>query len=402
VSEDQKLFGEAGIEQAQGFEPMVLANREPEKEEAPTYDGDKIDGLRDAAEDLTRERQEEAERPIIDRSYYNVADGSPAPENQTLSIEDAADNLTRQRNIEADAVEQQRADLLSQVVDIVRSDGQEQPQQQQVEQQPEQQVEAQPQEQAQAYPDGVDPEVADAIAKSPKLRAVLEQEVQQTEAVRQRYVQAAGEMMKMATASILTAFPELNGLSAADLPGAVKVIGQQNPQRAQEIVQAINNADRIYQASHQVQQQEAQRLQQQQQQQMQNFAQKQDRAFAESIKNEPPETVRAVKESLIEVAEKVYGIPRDQLLHLYETEPLMRSAPFQRMMYDLTKGRVARQSLAEKRVAKPIPQVQRPGVARPIGSDNDEYVASLQRDLNRTGSLKSAAKLLLAQRERKA
>jgi hypothetical protein len=249
---DDQLFGEARANKDAGYEPMVLANREPEKEEASTFDGDKIDGLRDAAVELDAERQ--AERPIIDRSYYDVATGEPAAENQTLTIEQAADNLTRIRNQEAGEVGDAEADLLGKVVDVFRADGQQQQPVEQQQQQPEVEAKPQPQPQPQNVPDGLDPEIVQAIEASPKLRAALEQEVKQTEEVRQRYVQASADMMKMATASILTAYPELNGLSAADLPGAIKVIGQSDPGRAKQIVEAINNADRIFQASHQVQQ----------------------------------------------------------------------------------------------------------------------------------------------------
>ena len=71
-------FGEAGLEQAAGYRPMV--DPTPEPPAVPDYD----DAMA-AAEDLTRKR--EAETSIVKREYIKLDGedaGFPAPENETL------------------------------------------------------------------------------------------------------------------------------------------------------------------------------------------------------------------------------------------------------------------------------------------------------------------------------
>jgi len=52
--------------------------------------------------------------------------------------------------------------------------------------------------------------------------------------------------------------------------------------------------------------------------------------------------------------------------------------------------------------AKPVPPVQRPGTARPVGQANSERIQALTRQLNETGSLKVAQELRALQTQRRA
>jgi len=57
------------------------------------------------------------------------------------------------------------------------------------------------------------------------------------------------------------------------------------------------------------------------------------------------------------------------------------------------------QTAAKNAVAKkPVPQVQRPGVAQAPGAQRDAEIQALTQKLDKTGNLKDAAKLMAARR----
>jgi hypothetical protein len=56
------------------------------------------------------------------------------------------------------------------------------------------------------------------------------------------------------------------------------------------------------------------------------------------------------------------------------------------------------QRAAKDATARPIPPVQRPGVAQPKGAAQDALVQNLAKRLDQTGKLKDAAKLLVERR----
>lgn len=68
------------------------------------------------------------------------------------------------------------------------------------------------------------------------------------------------------------------------------------------------------------------------------------------LAKEAPETVKQLKEAVPKVAQEKYGVTPEQLVHLFTTNPVMRSAPFQLMMLD-----AARYHLAKEAAARPAP-----------------------------------------------
>jgi hypothetical protein len=77
-----------------------------------------------------------------------------------------------------------------------------------------------------------------------------------------------------------------------------------------------------------------------------------------------------------------------------------RDARVQLILYDAMRYRDAQAKLDKAKAAeKPVPQVQRPGVAAPRADAPNAKLQELSRNLDRTGSIRAAAALLHAERQ---
>jgi hypothetical protein len=367
------------------YQPMKTAqdlNPEPKKKEY----GDDFESVQRAAKDLTKAREEgrapQAEAEIPREYRLNSGLGAPVPLNQTITAERAADDLTRLRAEEVASQQPNPADV-AYAIDNFRA---------QVDQlqQPQQPAPEQSQPTVEPPQDGIDPEIAQALS-NPKVRSAIEAELQQTTAERQQYAAAAKDAVTLAMAGVVANFPELGNIPIPHLKSAIDVIAQTNPQRAQAINAALERTEILMKVSR-----EAQAAQQKiQAQKFQQFAQAEDAKFEAAVANENPETVRRVKDAAVEVF-KEYGVSQDQLQDLWQSEPLMRTAPFQKMVFDLIRFKTAAANVPTKVAAKPVVPVQKPGVSRP--SDNSEDVTAAMRRFNANPSPKNAADVLLARR----
>jgi hypothetical protein len=238
--------------------PDAYATEEPKRKE---YHADE-EGLRKAAADLDKARESKPE--TVERTYvtYGGEDaGKPRPANETISLERASDDLTRVRGFETAEVQKSldtatalEADALrsgqttEQIVDAIL-------QQQTTQQTPQQPDQKQIQPQPQSEPQ-IDPEIVDALQKSPKLRAALEQtaaQVQQfqqgAEQARQQYAQATHAATQAAIHSMIAAFPEFHGLTVEQMPAALQVLKANSPQRHAEAVQHLSRVDQLGRAA---------------------------------------------------------------------------------------------------------------------------------------------------------
>jgi hypothetical protein len=251
-----------------------------------------------------------------------------------------------------------------------------QQQQEQQQQQQTQPAEIQPQPVSELPPEVA--ELAAELERSPRLKAALQEEavrIQQAQqgaaAAQQQYLQASQQATAFAVQSMLAAFPEFQGLSFEQLPAALQVLKASNPHRHADAVQHLARVDQLGRALQQAKAQE----QAQTQAVTQQWIQQQDREVDQYLaKNESVETVRAVKDNLLKVVES-YGIPEQEFRQAISQVPLLRSAPFQKMLFQLAKTHVLREQVAEK-VAKPaVPVVQRPGTSQ-RGSYAESEVAA--------------------------
>jgi hypothetical protein len=81
---DDSDFGIRGIEKAQNYEPMAMANPDPPSE--PAFDTDTA---------LAKHLQRPAPPEPIERTYSDVSSGEPTPDNQTLELDRASRDSPR-------------------------------------------------------------------------------------------------------------------------------------------------------------------------------------------------------------------------------------------------------------------------------------------------------------------
>ena len=84
---------------------------------------------------------------------------------------------------------------------------------------------------------------------------------------------------------------------------------------------------------------------------------------------------------------KASGVEPAELVRLFNSEPLMRNAVFQRMMYDAGKYRLMMKA-RDAVVARPVPPVQRPGLARTPAEREHADVRTLSAKLSSSGDIR--------------
>lgn len=225
MSESEQLYGREGVEAGLGYSPMPLADTPAEVSERQELD---------AA--LTRlEELRPDEQPTVERRYLDAETQEPRPENETVQAEDAARQLSQARKFEAELEEGNRLAELAVAADELRGELQRQPIAEEQQQPPV--VETQPQPQQQESQPGS--RLEQALRNDPQL---LGEVTQYAEAVKQSGEQAVGAAAAFATwnaqlaaSVVLNDTPELQGLSQPQIPVALQMLAQKNPQRAAEI-----------------------------------------------------------------------------------------------------------------------------------------------------------------------
>jgi len=341
----------------------------------------------------------------IDRSY-RYADGRPVPKDKTLKPAELASDLARTYELESAQAEQLQNDQVANAVDEARLSYNlqnspelaarlEQLQQQQTEQ-------PQSDQPAEQQPSNITPSLQ-AKLQDAELRSAVEAEVSEaqqkieyanaaSEQIRAQYTAATMQMAKSAAASLLANFPELQGLSPDQIGTALQVVKNSDPARHALIEQHLNNVAGIYRQAQAAQQAQAEL----QRANFARFSQEQDKVFEQTAEKEyGKERVAAAKRAIVDIAKETYGISPEELAHLYQTQPILRTAPMQRMMMDAALYRMA-QKTATANPVRTVPATQKPGTAKPAVNALDEEIAKLDRRLTKTGSPKDATALRLA------
>ena len=367
----------------------------PEPKKPKEFSGE-VEGLTAAAEEVMRSREERGAAPQddpTDRSWQWITGdrtGQPIDPKYTLTEDQAADGLIKARYDDVVA-KYPGIDEMAAKVEAAR---QEYAQHQQG-QQPPQVEQPQPVEQQQPQQpeqiDGVHPDVVAAL-QNEHVRNALAAEVAQAEQSRQAYQQATLEAAQLSAAALFSFEPALAQMSAAELPGALRLISQQDPQRAAAIQQHIQRTSNLYQAS----QQAAAQQQQLQSQQMAKWAESEDSKFEASIAKENPETIRNVKNNVASILQEEYGIDKDQLREMYQTNPVLRQASTQRLLFDVVRLKLAERDVANKR-DRSVPPVQHPGTSSAVRGGDDGVAAALAR-FNANPTPQNGAALLGARR----
>lgn len=139
------------------------------------------------------------------------------------------------------------------------------------------------------------------------------------------------------------------------------------------------------------------------QQQWNSFVKEQDALFAEKA---PDLADKGKASAAATAAGKMLndlGFTDEELGALYFNGGAIsfRDHRMQLLIRDALRFREA-QSHVKTAAKRPVPQVQRPGVAEPRGLDNEGRIKDLSNRLNQSGSARDAAALLVAQRQARA
>ena len=129
------------------------------------------------------------------------------------------------------------------------------------------------------------------------------------------------------------------------------------------------------------------------------YAKSEDARLETMLKGEPKATQHAVTNEIFASA-KASGVEPGELIRLFNSEPLMRNAVFQRMMYDAGKYRLVMKA-RDAATARPVPPVQRPGMARIPGEREHADLRTLNARLSSSGDIKDAVALYNARKSSK-
>jgi hypothetical protein len=391
-------YGLRGEEVKAGYERLHPTEPEP----APLAEDDSLDDMKAVAEQLAERWRSEGrsptgEQPLIDRGYVDVATGERTAPNKVVSEKEFARDLAKVHQDEAEAAQQQHDAELANQIDNARIEFN-------LNNNPElraqleaaQQQQTQPQQPAQqpAQQSGIHPDV-EAALQNQHVRQAIEAELAQVEQARQQYAAVTMQNVQVAAANLFASYPELRGLAPNQFDTALHVIQQRDPARHVEIATHIHQVAQIYQAAQQAQHQAAQI----QRARFDDYAKQQDKLFDDTAEKEyGKDRVKAAKQAIVEIARDDYGISQEEMAHLWQTQPILRTSNFQRMMLDAALYRMAHKTaLANPASRTNVPPVQRPGAGGMVHSSSDDgEVARLTQRANRTGSMKDVAALRLA------
>jgi hypothetical protein len=237
----------------------------------------------------------------------------------------------------------------------------------------------------------LDPELDKAL-KHPQVRQAIEEQIGEAEKTRQKYIDGLAAATQIAQVSFLSQFPELAGIAPENLPGALELMSRQDPSKLARVKAIIATTEQLVAQ----QQHESRRQTEMARENFLSYADTEDARLETMLKSEPPETQRAVLSEIVASA-KASGVEKAELIRLFHSEPLMRSAVFQRMMYDAGKYRLMMKA-KDAVAAKPLPPVLRPGMARTPAEREHADLRTLNARLSSSGDIKDAVALYHARK----
>jgi hypothetical protein len=241
---------------------------------------------------------------------------------------------------------------------------------------------------------GLDPEI-EKVLNHPQVRQAIEERIGEAEKTRQGDVNGLAAATQIAQVSFLSQFPELASIAPENLPGALELMSRQDPQKFARVQAVVATTEQLFAQ----QQQESRRQAELGQQNFQRYANSEDARLETMLKEESKTTQHAVTAEIFASA-KASGVEPVELIRLFNSEPLMRNAVFQRMMYDAGKYRLMMKA-RDAAAAKPVPPVQRPGLARTPAEREHADLRTLSAKLSSSGDIKDALALYNARKSSK-
>jgi hypothetical protein len=237
----------------------------------------------------------------------------------------------------------------------------------------------------------LDPELERAL-QHPQVRRAIEEQIGEVEQVRQTYLDGLAAATQIAQVSFLSQFPELAGVNPENLPGSLEKLSREDPAKFERVRAMIATTEHLF-AQQRV---EGARQAELSRQTFDGYARTEDARFEAMMKGEPRETQAAVGAEILASA-KASGIEPAELSYLFSSEPLMRNAVFQRMMYDAGKYRLMMKA-KDAATARPLPPVIRPGTARSPVEREQADLRTLSAKLSNSGDIKDAVALYHARK----
>jgi hypothetical protein len=226
----------------------------------------------------------------------------------------------------------------------------------------------------------------------PQVRHAIEEQLGEAEKIRQTYLDGLAAATQIAQVSFLSQFPDLAGVAPEDLPGTLEQLSRQDPAKFERVKAIVTATEHLF-AQQRV---ESSRQAELSRQNFEGYARSEDARFETMMKGEPRETQAAVAAEIMASA-KASGVEPAELKRLFHSEPLMRNAVFQRMMYDAGKYRLMLKA-REAATTRPLPPVLRPGMARTPAEREHADLRTLSAKLSNSGDIKDAVALYHARK----
>ncbi|MET4526531.1 hypothetical protein [Bradyrhizobium sp. JR18.2] len=234
------------------------------------------------------------------------------------------------------------------------------------------------------------PEVEKAL-KHPQVRQAIAEEFTKAEQVTQAYSTGLENARLHTLATLGEVVPHLMGLQPAQFEQGLEVLAQVDPPAFQKAMNILARTNSIVQA----QQQAAQQHAAVERQQIETWAKAEEarlKTMGINITNEVADEVADYANSL--------GIDRETLGRAMIDHPILRSAEVQAMMVAAAKSHAMKKAPA-KAIPKPVPSVQRPGVARSAGDRDASEIVALRQKAASTGDAEDVFKLYKAKKARR-
>ena len=374
------------------------AMSDPEKENEGEAIGSDAASLREVAERLNGAPPEPTIRAYVDR------DGKPVAPMEAITLDRAARDYAAATSAERLFAESQSGEALAARVDALRAEalandpdaaeffGFELPDTKAEADKPKSETPGSAQAEIDGAPlEGLDSEIAKAL-QHPQVAQAIEERLGEAERTRQNYLDGLVAAQQVAQMSILSQMPELVGIAPEQVPATLAQIARQDPARFARVQSLIANTQQMFA----LQQQENRRSAEIARQNFSTRAKVEDARFDTMLKGEPKATQRAVTAEIFSAARES-GIEPAELMRLFNSEPLMRNAAFQRMMYDAGKYRLMAKT-RDAAATKVLPPVQRPGMARSSSERNHADLRALSAKLSTSGDIKDAVALYNARK----
>lgn len=385
--------GRVAEEKKHGYSQMATHDGEPPKAKR------EFATAREAGEALEgrRRRTGDVQKPVEVMAYRN-RDGSIADEKQTVEFDRAVDDRKADLDARAKMAAAVDAFNVADTVDEARATSENylvkptdasQPQLEHADP-------AAQQFEQEAIAAGVDPALANTLAHHPQARQALESEFEKVGKLQQQHETQVQLAQHFARDAWQSQFSELAGLSPSDASAALRHMQQTNPQRFNAAMASLRRVGEMTTLAehHQAQRAHAER------QNFQQEAARQDAHFDRMIGPQTPQQRQAAAMEMVSYAAEL-GIDRNTLVHLLQTNPIMRHSAFQHMIYTAVTARMAKREGAKYRdkLDRNVPPVNRPGT-RNGGTTRavSENLSALARKASASGSLKDMAALLAEKR----